>query len=435
MPFTVPQTIFPTEERFVNVARESAGQGQIPASSGTTFPIINFEPDDKPIWLPNESLYGDMAGMHDMQQGPRVAETSIGGNVFVDMIGHEFYNILGDYQQTATTATPTATTSTALAPGATAITVASGGASFTVGMQILITDAVGGNEIVTAAAGATATSIPLNAATPIRLAHLTALTINNTTVAAGTYSHIFSLLNSSAMVGTGWMPQFGQGPTHVYTDRTQVPATGLARQYAYSCFSELTITGNAEKLLEWSGSFTSFVGQIASTPPVASVSGVRVQPDYRTAIGLLGTVSGAQIFNISEWAVTIQRQVEPFFDNDQSQNPYVIGRGKLDVTGKLTFSPATDETALLYMLNNTQPQLQIQASNGGTAAAFQQVQIDILFADFDTSKIQSGRSLFGYEVTFKASSTATTLNGVALTGWSGGTSPIKVTVNNLVPVY
>jgi hypothetical protein len=432
MPLTVPTTIFPTEERFVNVVREAAATpGTIPATTGTTFPIVNFDPEDKPIWLPDESLRGSMAQTYDFLQGPVIADTSVGGPVYVDMLGHELYNILGDYQQTGTAAAPNTTTNAPIVAGATTISVLAG-ASFTVGMFIQV-DVAPFAEIVKVLSAVAAT-ITLDPTTPLRLNHLTSVAVTNTTVAANTYSHVFSLLNSSAVAGTT-VYQYGQPPTHTWTDRTQVPATGLARQYAFGCLSSLTLTGNSEKLLEWNGSLVSFKGVVASAPPVASVSAVHAYPDFTTLIGLNGIVSGAPIYDIQEWSVTINRQVEPFFTNDGSPNPYTIGRGKLDVIGKLVFSPAVDETALLYMLNNTQPQLQIQATNGKTAQNLQQVQFDVIFCDFDTSKINASRSLFGYEVTFKTTATASTANGVTTTGWSGGQSPLKVTVNNLVPVY
>lgn len=432
MPPAVPSTIFPTEERFVNVVKE-ATNGTIPGTTGTTFPVVTFEPDDKPMWLPDVSLRGAMAEQYDFLQGPEIAGISVGGPVYVDMLPHMLYNTLGDYTQLAPVATPNTTLTAPAAPGATTLTVASG-TSFTVGMQILVGTA-GSQEIVTVLSGAS-TTITLNAATPIRIAHLTAAVVTNTTVAAGTYSHIFSLLNSS-FIGAGNFLNFGQPPTHTWTDRTQVPATGLARQYAYGCMSELTLTGNAEKLLEWNGSLTSFVGQIAASAPPASVSAVRAFPDFNTTVNLATGGALAAIFNISEWTCNLNRQVEPFFDNAGTQNPLVIGRGKFGASGKLTFSPAVDETALLYMLNNTQPQLQIITTNGllTTNPLYQAVQIDIPICDFDASKINAGKALFGYDVTYKSTASATSRNSVSPLGWSLGYSPIKITVSNSVPIY
>jgi len=431
MPLTVPTTIFSSEERFVNVVRE-ATPGTIPASSGTTFPIVNFEPEDKLLKLPDEGLRGAMGKTYGIQFGPRYAEASIGGPVFADMIGHELYNMLGDYTQSATAATPNTTLTSSPAVGATTLNVTSG-TSFTVNMWIQVDTGLL-SEIVQVLSSTTNT-ITLQTTTPIRIpGHSASATVTNTTIASAGYNNIFSLLNSTNNPATA-PPGFGQPITHTYTDRTLVPATGLARQYAYSCFSELTFTGNAEKLTEWNGAFSAFAGQIAASAPSPSISTATVWPDFNTLFGLNGVVSGAPIYDISEWSISMSRKVEPYFTNSGSFNPYVIARGPLVVTGKLTFAPAVDETALLYLLNNTQPQIQIQAFNGLTGANKAGLQFDIVLGAFDTSKINASRSLFGYDVTFEAVSTNLTANSVTTIGWSAGYSPIKVTLVNTTPIY
>lgn len=436
MPFTVPSTIFPTQERFVNVTRELV-PGTIPASSGQSFPVMNFDPEDKPIWLPDESLRGAMGDIYDMLQGPMIAETAIPASpVYMDMIGHPLCNIMGDYVQSAPAAAPN-TTMTALAnAGATTLTVTAA-ASFTVGMwiQVYVSGSTGPSEIVKVLTGVS-TTITLDPTTPLRLNHSNGATVTNTTIAGGTYQHSFSVLNSS-FIGNNIYTNFGQPPTHCYTDRTQVPATGLARQYAFARHSDVTLTGNAEKLLMWNGTLTSYVGTIAASPPTAAFSTVRGVPAWQTTVQLATSGALAPVYNVSEWVATLQRQVEAYFPNDGSQNPFVIGAGKISIHGKLTFSPATDETALLYMLQNTQPQLQILVTNGRvtTDPLYLAMQIDIPFADYDTSKINSSKSLFGYDVAFKTTHTAVTRNSLVSTGWSGGYSAAKVTIWNAVPIF
>lgn len=441
MPLTVPATIFPTEERFVNVVRE-ATPGTIPSSSGTTIPLANFEPEDKPLWLLDQSLRGAMGDMYDMLQGPEYAEVSVPASpVYMDTIGHPLLNILGDYTQSAPATTPnTTTTGSANTPGATVINVASG-TSFTVNMWIQVYQAgsTGPAEIVQVLSS-TANTITLQAATPLRFNHTAGATVTNTTVAAGTYSHVFTLLNSG-FLGSSIFTNFGQPPTHTFTDRTQVPQIGGnpggARQYADACFQSMVLTGNAEKLLEWDGKFSSYIGQLATSPPAASVSSIRAIPVFNTSVQLATSGALGPVYDITEWQLTMNRQLKVFFDNDGSQNPFTIGRGKLGVSGKLTFSPAVDESALTLMLGNTQPQLQILTTNGLVSSnpAYLAMQTDILFADFETSKIKSSDVLFGYDVSFKTTHTAQTRNSVTSTGWSGGYSAIKVTINNAVPIF
>lgn len=436
-----PTTIFPTEERFVNVIREVT-PGVIPAAPyGTTFPLVNIQPEDKPIWLLDESLRGSMGDIYDFLQGPEYAEVTIPETpVYVDMIGHPLYNTLGDYTQFAPAVAPNTTTTAPAIAGATTLTVTAA-ASFTVGMQIQVYAAgsTGPAEIVKVLTGVS-TTITLDPTTPLRFGHATGATVTNTSVAAGTYGHAFSVLNSGFISNTNFL-NFGQPPSHCWTDRTQVPSSGgnpgFARQYADACFQTLTFTGNAEKLLGWNGAFSSYIGQIATTLPTASVSSIHAIPDFNSAVQLTTSTLPLQIFNIAEWQITLTRQLKVFFDNAGTQNPFVIGRGKIGVSGKLTFSPATDETALLYMLNNTQPQLQILTWNGlaTTNPLYNAMQFDVPFCDFDTSKINDSDVLFGYDVSFKSHHTATVRNSINPVGWSGGLSAIKVTVNNGVPLF
>lgn len=236
----------------------------------------------------------------------------------------------------------------------------------------------------------------------------------------GPYTHTFALLNSGS----------GQPPTHTYTDYTGVTASVGARVYAYTCLSEVTFTGNAQQLLTWDAKGTSFASRAASTMPTATISTVAAEPSWRSMVGIGGPASGGTLVsNVSEWKVTITRQVDPYYTNDGAQDPYTIARGPLTVTGSLTFSPAIDETPLLNMLSNSQPQLQIIADNGLTGNAQVTLTIDIQVAAYDTSKINAGSLLFGYDVTFKGIANTTNV------GASGGYSPIKVTLANNVATY
>jgi hypothetical protein len=426
-----PTTIFPTSERFVDIARETTA-GTIPATPGSTMPVAQFRPSDKPMWLPNTAWYGDMGDIHGIAQGPMIGGFDVSGPYFGDMAGHILYNLLGDLTSVGTAASPAGTTSTPLSVGATAITVASGGASFTTGMQLWIQDAgtPAANEIVTVAAGSTATNIPLNAATPIRFAHLTATPFTNTT---GPYTHVFSLLNSNTSIGNG----AGQPVTHTFTDRTGIPATNLAAQYSYSCFTELTLTGNAEQLLAFEAKAISNVRTIAAAPlSTPAISPVTPYPSWRSTVKMspIGGGALAQVNNIPEWAITVTRQVQPKFTNQNSQNPYVIARGRQGATGKFTYV-AIDETPVLELLANTQPQVQILASNGLAGTSLVSLQADIGLAALENADLADGDDLFGYDAGWTAVHSNATFNAVTMTGATGMAGCIKFTLQNNIPIY
>jgi hypothetical protein len=426
-----PITIFPTSERFIDIARETVA-GTTAATVGSTMPVAQFRPSDKPMWLPNTAWYGDMGDIHGIAQGPMIGGFDVSGPYFGDMAGHILYNLLGDYTALGTAAAPSGTTSTPLSAGATAITVASGGASFTNGMQLWIQDAgtPAANEIVTVTSGSTATNIPLLASTPIRFAHLTATPFTNTT---GPYTHVFALLNSNTSVGNG----AGQPVTHTFTDRTGIPATNLAAQYSYSCFTELTLTGNAEQLLAFEAKAISNVRTIAAAPlSTPAISAVTPYPSWRSTVKMspIGGGALAQVNNIPEWVITVTRQVQPKFTNQNSQNPYVIARGRQGATGKLTYV-AIDETPVLELLANTQPQVQITASNGLAGTSLVSLQADIGLAALENADLADGDDLFGYDAGWTAVHSGATFNSITMTGASGMAGCIKFTLQNNVAVY
>lgn len=425
-----PTTLFPVSERFVDVARETT-PGTAPASPGSTIPVSTFKPSDKPMWLRNEAWYGVMGDVYGILQGPLIGGFDIGGPYFGDMVGHVLLNIMGDYTTTGTTASPASTLSAPVSAGGTALTVASGGASFTQGMAVWIED--GGtpalNEVVIVANGATATNIPLS--TPLRFAHSTSTPFTNTTAP---YSHIFSLLNTNTSVGLG----AGQPFTHTFTDRTGIPATDFAAQYTYACFNELTITGNAEQLLTWEAKAISNVRAIAAAPLSApAASAVQPYPSWRSTTKLTPVGGGAltQVNDIGEWAITVTRQVKPYFTNQNSQAPYVIARGRQGATGKLTIAPAIDETSVLYLLANTQPQIQIAAANGLAGANAVSLQADIGLAAYEQADLADGDELFGYDVNYVAVHSGATFNSITMTGASGGQGCVKFTLQNAIPSY
>jgi hypothetical protein len=426
-----PTTFGVVAEREIYVAKE-ATPGVIPASVGVPVPVTSFKPSNKPMWLDDDSMQGSMGDVFGVYQGPLIAGFDIGGHLTGDTFPHFIYNLLGDYTVTGTTAAPTATTSAGIAAGVTAIPVASGGASFTTGMfaQLVDTGTPAASEIVQVGAGSTATSIVLAAGVTTRFAHLTGMVVNNTTFP---YTHVFSLLNGSVGAANG--P--AQGPTHCITDRQGIAANG-AEQYAYSVMSDITITGNAEKLLDWSGKAVCMTRQPAgSAVGMVNVSTVNPYPSWRSITGVGGLASGGTLRKeIAEWSVTLGRAVKAYNTDQGAQTPFIIARGKQSNTGKHTVSPAIDDSSLIALLANTQPQLQYVVNNGLSGANLVQVQVDIVLAAYETADIEDGSELFGFSVPYKAVHTAATGAGsVTTTGASGGKGAVKVTIQNAVPTY
>lgn len=422
-----PNTLFPVPEREIFIIKEVT-PGTPPASAGVVVPLKTFKPADKPMWLDDESWQGNMGDRQDRYQGPLISSLDGGGDIFADTLGHFLYNLLGDYTASGTAATPASTSSAPIAVGATSITVASGGASFTAGMNLWIEDAgtPALNEVVTVVSS-TATTITTSA---FRFPHSTATPFTNTTAP---YTHVFALLNGLVGAANG----NGQPPTHTITDRTGIQATGLAAQYSYCCVSEVMVTGNAEKLTGWSFKTVNQVRTIpGSALAIGTPSAVQPYPSWRAVQGIAGPASGGtQVKDIGEFEFTLTRAVKPYFTNQGSQQPYVIARGKQGATGKQQFTPAIDESPYLAMIANTQPQLQVVASNGLSGVNLVSLQIDMGLAAYETADLIDGDELFGWDAPFAGVHTNASFGGITMTGASGGKGAIKVTLQNAIPTY
>lgn len=428
----VPTSFSPVASREVWIAREAAA-GVTPATLGMPWALTSFKPSDKPTWIMDESFQGAMGDEYGQYQGPLIGDWSAGGHVFADTIGHALYGTLGDYTTTGTanTTTPVSgTTNAIVAAGVTALPVASGGASFTAGMFISITDTGSppASEVVKVGTGSTSTSVVLDPTTPTRFAHASGVALANT---MAPYTHVWAVLNGPNI---GWGPS--QPPSYCVTHKDGIAANG-GNQYAYSCFSELALTGNADKLLDFTVKATSQSRQTAASALASvNVSAEAATPSWRTAVGIGGPASSSTLVKyVAEHSVTITRQVKAMNTEQGAQTPYVIARGKQGVAGKITIGPSIDDAALIAMLANSQPQLQFLTSNGLTGTAVRSLQLDILLAAYKTADEQDGAELFGYDVGFTGIHTAASSGGITMTGASGLKGAVKATLVNAVPTY
>lgn len=244
---------------------------------------------------------------------------------------------------------------------------------------------------------------------------------DNTTTGAGPYTHAMSVLNT----GTA------QPSSLTLVDGGQLAATALARTYSGCCLSELTIKGNPEStLLEWSAKGLGWASADAPGAPTWAPSADAPMAAWRTGIGVGGTFGAMPNATIRNFEVTITRALKVEWTSQNSQNPYIIQRGVVGVTGNFYVSVPSDETMLDYWLNNTQPQLQFLIDNGQASTAQRRVTIDMLLGSFQSTKINRSEEAIGYDVTFKG--VANTTNA----GASLGYSPIKVTtINNTASGY
>ena len=163
----------PTAAQPVSTGYWQIGRELVTATVAPVFASVKskpIKPNNKPTWLRDEALWGDMNELHDLQQGPTWAELEIPESpLYGDTFGHLAFGFFGDYTTTGTGTTPTWTTTVAPVAGGTVLTVGAG--STAVSGTFIQVDTSTNSEVVTVTTGSTGTTISINANTPLRFAH------------------------------------------------------------------------------------------------------------------------------------------------------------------------------------------------------------------------------------------------------------------------
>lgn len=403
---------YASTKQFIGIAPETV-QGTAVAMTATQL-LTAFTPSDKPTFLKDQSWRGSMGTDAFAQiQGVKTADISLGGPVYGDTLGWWLRNILGDL---AVTGTPTGSGSTTLsASAAVGATTISTVATIPAATVIQIGSGATAEVFTTGTpSGAGPYTIPLSSPTGgLVYAHASAQAVVPV-VTAGPYTYAWSLLNSGG----------GQPPSHTLTHSLGPTASVGARQYPGFCMSQMNFKFNAEsELFTWDGQGTSWPSVIAGAAPTANPTTILPVASWRTKVGIGGPASGGTLVNtVTDGEVDIARELTPYFTAAGVQTPYIIQRGGLSATGKLNFGAVSDESALLYMLNNTQPQVQILVDNGLAGTNQITVTIDIQVGAFTAAAPDTSKAAVGYQDEFQAVFNTTNAGG------SGGQSPIKVSV-------
>lgn len=237
---------------------------------------------------------------------------------------------------------------------------------------------------------------------------------DTTTTGAGPYTHAEALLNSGA----------AQPGTFTIFDWQGTPAN-QGRQYPGCVVTELTIKGNPEaEWVTWSAKGIGWLSAVTAAAPVAAASTDAPMAAWRANI-LFNDVADK---TFGEWEVTITRAAEAEHTSQNTQQPFLIFRGELGVAGSLRQIKPADETRYAMFLANTQPELEINADNGGAGTADRKITLHMQVIAFaDGSELTRDEKAIGYTLPFKAIANTTDA------GASGGVSPIKVTtINNTV---
>lgn len=413
----VAANVYPVTRRFIGLAKEA-----IPGTAVTptyTFPMTTFTPVDKYTYLEDAAWRNAMAGLYNLIQGVRIADISLGGPFFADGIGYLLLNTLGDYFQSVSGTTATATTV---------------GASYTAGAGTLSVNSVAnisnGTTIAVGALGTTAeevrvaqtvagTLVTLNA--PMYQSHAGGVAVTPYSSVTN-YTHNFSLLNSGT--GAGGYGQ-AQPSTNSLTDYTGVTPSVGARVYSNTCLSELSLDFTPTGLLTYDAKATAWASAISGTTPTVALSSVIPQAAWQTTV----TLGGSPNYDNATAKLTITRKLEPMYTNSGQQDPYSIVRGELTAAIAMDFGPVQNEAQWLYYIQNTQPTLVITSTNGLTGSSAAQIVVTCNQAAFNTGAIQDNKTAFGYAM--NAMLVANTTNA----GPSGSFSPLSIALTNSVVNY
>ena len=228
-----------------------------------------------------------------------------------------------------------------------------------------------------------------------------------TTGASAPYTHTISLKNSLTS-GTDTQPI-----SYTLTDFYAVDV----RSYPGCQFSDFSLKFNADGMLEFDTKTMGFSSSTVSDP-TPTFSTVLPTPVWQGTV----SIGGSTVANSMNGNIDMKRPVTPIYGIGQTQDPYQVFLGALEVTGKITFIMETD-AQLTNFLNNSQPAIVLNWAYGAGATAVQ-IQATITKGAYTAAVIERGQDFV--QVTIDLNAQANTTDD----GASGGYAPIKWVLQN-----
>jgi hypothetical protein len=225
--------------------------------------------------------------------------------------------------------------------------------------------------------------------------------------ASAPYTHTISLLNSLT-TGVDTQPI-----SYTLTDFYAVDV----RSYPGCQFSDFSLKFNADGMLEFDTKTTGFSSSTVSDP-TPTFSTVLPTPVWRGTV----SIAGSTVANAMNGNIDMKRPVTPIYGIGNTQDPYQVFLGALEVTGKITFIMETD-AQLENFLNNSQPAIVLNWAYG-TGATEVQIQATITKGAYTAAMIERGQDFV--QVTIDLNAQANTTDD----GASGGFAPIKWVLKN-----
>ena len=222
------------------------------------------------------------------------------------------------------------------------------------------------------------------------------------------YVHTIALKNSSTAAADAQPASFTM--TDFYAANV--------RAYAGQQFHDFSLKFTAEGLLEYDAKSTGWLSATASTP-TPSFSTVLPTPVWYGTV----SVAGSTVANATTGNIDMKRPVTPIFGIGNTQNPYQVFVGALEVTGKVTFLMEADAQLTNY-LTNTQPALVFNWTQG-SGASQTQIQATLTKGAYTLAAIERSKDFVEVTVDINAQGNLTDSGTV-------GYSPIKWVIKNAV---
>jgi hypothetical protein len=231
-----------------------------------------------------------------------------------------------------------------------------------------------------------------------------------TTGASAPFTHTMALENSATAAADA------QPLSYTLTDFY----AAAVRAYPGCQFSDFTLKFNADGMLEYDAKVTGWASATATTP-VPTFSTVLPTPVWQGTVSIGGTT----ITNSIAGEISMKRPVTPVYGINNTQAPFNVFLGPLEVTGKLTFIMEAD-TELTRYITNTQPAISLNWASGAGATALQ-IRAVLTRGAYVAAAIDRGSDFVQISVD---------INGQGNTTDAGATlgfSPIKWTLQNAKP--
>jgi hypothetical protein len=228
-----------------------------------------------------------------------------------------------------------------------------------------------------------------------------------TTGASAPFTHTISLKNSLAASADV------QPLSYTLTD---FYVAGV-RQYPAQQFHDFSLKFNADGMLEFDAKSTGDLSN-TTTAPTPTFSTLLPTPVWQGTV----SIGGSTVSNALTGSIAMKRPVTPIYGISQTQDPFNVFVGALDVTGDIEFIMEAD-TELTRYLTNTQPAIVLNWAYGAGASAIQ-IQATLTKGAYTAASYDRGDDFVKISVS---------INGLGNTtdaGASGGFAPIKWVLQN-----